>query len=167
MAGSLGFVVERKADNNPDSQNNSLVHDKEPVECEVIDNTPNDNATQKTVSDMSEPQKKKVRSYHKFKHASSFNCEWKTGRPWLMHVDGLVMYCSLCRKYNKMPFDRGTWNKTPCKRMRLESVEDHEDGDSHKDAVRREQGATVVVAKIDKQYNLGAYEACLFHFKKI
>ena len=45
-----------------------------------------------------EPHVKKVQSDCKAKigkHASTFNHEWKTGGPWLMHVEGSGMYCRL------------------------------------------------------------------------
>ena len=51
---------------------------------------------------------------------ASFVDSWKTNRDWLVYVEGQGMYCTVCQKANKRPFDRDTWNKTPATHMRLE-----------------------------------------------
>jgi len=55
------------------------------------------------------------------------------------------MFCSLCIKYNKRPFNRDTWNDKPCKRLRLQSIVGHESSVAHKDAVKLEMAASVSV----------------------
>ena len=74
----------------------------------------------------------------KNKRASSFVDSWKTNRDWLVYVEGQGMYCTVCQKANKRPFDRDTWNKTPAIRMRLETIKSHENCNAHKDAVRQD-----------------------------
>ena len=48
------------------------------------------------------------------------------------------MYCLWCKKHNKTPFGCTVWNLTPCKRVRLPSVKDHEISHEHKDSVKLE-----------------------------
>ena len=48
------------------------------------------------------------------------------------------MYCKLCQKHDMMPFGRDTWNRTPCRRLREESIVDHETSESHKKAEKKE-----------------------------
>ena len=55
------------------------------------------------------------------------------------------MFCSLCKKYNKRPFNRDTWNDKPCNRIRLHSILSHENSAAHKDAVKLELAASVSV----------------------
>ena len=42
-----------------------------------------------------------------------------------VYVEGQGMYCTVCQKANKRPFDRDTWNKTPATRMQLETIKSH------------------------------------------
>ncbi|KAJ8046154.1 hypothetical protein HOLleu_04739 [Holothuria leucospilota] len=72
------------------------------------------------------------------KRAKKFKDSWITGRPWLSYVDGLGMFCKLCQKCDMIPYDRDTWNKTPCSRLRKESVYDHESSVAQKDALKRD-----------------------------
>ena len=80
-------------------------------------------------------QKFKSINNQKNKRASSFVDNWKTNRDWLVYVEGEGMYCTVCQKANKCPFDRDTWNKTPGTHIRLETVKSHENCSAHKDAV--------------------------------
>lgn len=72
----------------------------------------------------------------KSKHAVGFNAEWRKGRPWLQYTEGIGMFCSFCQLYDKRPFDRDTWNKTTCKRLRLESINDHAKCQAHLDSLK-------------------------------
>ena len=47
------------------------------------------------------------------------------------------MYCTVCQKAEKRPFDRYTWNKIPATHLRLESIKSYENCVAHKDAVRQ------------------------------
>ena len=49
---------------------------------------------------------------NKNKRASSFDDSWKTNRDWLVYVEGQGMYCTVCQKANKRPFDRDTVHGT-------------------------------------------------------
>ncbi|KAJ8023491.1 hypothetical protein HOLleu_35948 [Holothuria leucospilota] len=71
----------------------------------------------------------------KGKQANYFHPEWKKKRPWLHHEPDIGMFCLLCQKYKKMPYGRRKWNTAPCVRMREGSVKEHEESESHKDAV--------------------------------
>jgi hypothetical protein len=80
----------------------------------------------------------------KAKQSSKFNPDWKKGRPWLKYEPGLGMTCLLCQKYKKLPFNRTTWNTTPCTRLRQVSITEHEATDSHTDAQKRDQETRVL-----------------------
>ena len=58
------------------------------------------------------------------KQSRRFRKVWLTGREhWLefsRHDRG--MFCSLCRKFNKRPFNNDIWNTSPCTRLRLQSI---------------------------------------------
>ena len=75
-------------------------------------------------------------SVKKSKHAAVFNSNWQRGRPWLRYIHGQGMFCQTCQEFDKKPFDRDTWNKTPCKRLRLESITDHEKTVAHTDSLK-------------------------------
>ncbi|XP_022106967.1 zinc finger protein 862-like [Acanthaster planci] len=49
------------------------------------------------------------------------------------------MFCLLCQKYKKMPYGRPKWNTAPCIRMREGSVKEHEECESHKDAMQKDR----------------------------
>ncbi|XP_006813061.1 zinc finger protein 862-like [Saccoglossus kowalevskii] len=95
-----------------------------------------------------DPTKKKTRvdvdedhtkSPQQRKQSSGFRNEWVRGREaWLYCRYDEGMFCRLCQKFNKRPFDRDTWNVTACKRIRLSSIKDHEQISAHRDAVKRE-----------------------------
>ena len=52
------------------------------------------------------------------KQSKCFNTEWLKGRKhWLKYEKDVGMFCLLCQKYNKRPYDQDTWNKTPCSRI--------------------------------------------------
>ena len=55
------------------------------------------------------------------------------------------MYCKLCIKHNKRPFNRDTWNLTPCTRYRLHSVLSHEKCSAPQDSVKLEAAACASV----------------------
>jgi len=55
------------------------------------------------------------------------------------------MFCSLCTKYTKRPFNRFTWNDKPCNRIRLHSILSHENTAAHGDAVKIELAASALV----------------------
>ena len=75
----------------------------------------------------------------KKKQASAFCNDWCKGREsWLKYLPGQGMFCTLCQKHNKSPFSRGTWNTTPCTRLRLQSILAHEGCAAHKDALKLE-----------------------------
>ena len=47
------------------------------------------------------------------KHSKRFNTIWLKGRRhWLIYEKGVGMFCLLCQKYDKRPYDRDVWNKT-------------------------------------------------------
>lgn len=75
------------------------------------------------------------------KHAVVFNSKWKRGRPWLKYTPGLGMFCEFCQESDKRPFDREVWNKAPCKRIRLESIQAHEKCVAHIDSLKRKAEA--------------------------
>jgi len=62
-----------------------------------------------------------------------------------VYKKGQGMFCSLCKKYNKRPFNRDTWNDKPCQRLRLQSIVGHESSAAHKDAVKLELAALAAV----------------------
>ena len=48
------------------------------------------------------------------------------------------MFCRLCKKHDKRPFNRSIWNTKPCKRIRLQSITAHEQCAAHRDSVSLE-----------------------------
>ena len=75
---------------------------------------------------------------------SGFKKSWLKGRQhWLVFDKG--MYCKPCIKHNKRPFNRDTWNLTPCTRYRLHSVLSHEKCSAHQDSVKLEAAACASV----------------------
>ena len=79
------------------------------------------------------------------KHATGYCRYWEKKRNWLVYVKDngqnsskAGMYCKLCQKHDMMPFGRDTWNRTPCRRLREESIVDHETSESHKKAEKKE-----------------------------
>ena len=87
------------------------------------------------------------------KHASTFVHSWKESRPWLTYVPNEGMFCSYCQKYDKTPFGREVWNKVGCKRIRLESVKNHEVTAEHRDSMATEliaQACTNIADQIGK-----------------
>ncbi|KAJ8050239.1 hypothetical protein HOLleu_03362 [Holothuria leucospilota] len=68
----------------------------------------------------------------KQKHASQFNQTWQKDRPWLIcEIDRQsqkeVMFCKFCQDFN----NGEVWNRTGCKRVRLESIKVHEQTNEH------------------------------------
>jgi len=55
------------------------------------------------------------------------------------------MFCFLCIKYNKHPFNRDTWNDKPCNRIRLHNILSHENSAAHRNAVKLELAASASV----------------------
>ena len=78
------------------------------------------------------------------KQSKTFHSSWRHGRPWLKYVaDVQGMFCSLCQKYNKLPYNRDYWNKSPCRRIRLSSITKHEESAAHVECVKREASSTL------------------------
>ena len=107
----------------------------------------------------------------KSKQSQFFRSGWKTNRHWLLNVEGEGMYCQLCQKHDACPFDKTTWNTTPCTRMRLGSVKDHEDTDAHKTSVRKElqSSLTSVTQRMNPEISQNALEqafCCLYFLCK-
>ena len=50
------------------------------------------------------------------------------------------------QKYNMCPYDRNTWNKTPCSRIKLQSFVNHEKSAAHRDSVKLESEAATTVS---------------------
>ena len=64
------------------------------------------------------------RTSSRYKQSKCFNTAWLNGRKhWLKYEKDLGMFCLLCQKYNKCPFDRDV---CPCSRIRLQSILNHE-----------------------------------------
>lgn len=77
------------------------------------------------------------------KQARSFHPSWLKGRThWLVYREGEGMFCLLCKKYDKRPFNRDTWNDKPCTRIRQHSILTHESSAAHRDAVKLELAAS-------------------------
>ena len=73
------------------------------------------------------------------RQASKFSTDWLIGREhWLKYLPGQGMICALCQKHNKNPFSHGSWTKTPCTRLRLQSITAHEVSVSHKESLKLE-----------------------------
>lgn len=76
----------------------------------------------------------------KQKHASQFKPEWMKERPWLIckiQSEKEFMFCKLCQDFN----NGDVWNTTGCKRIRLESIKDHEQTNEHSNSVSRKMQA--------------------------
>ena len=58
-------------------------------------------------------------------------------------MQGKGLFCTLCQKYNKSPFTCGTWNTTPCTRLRLQSITAHEHSATHKNSLKLESTNTI------------------------
>ncbi len=107
------------------------------------------------------------------RQATTFLKRWLKGRHhWLENVDGQGMLCKLCRKYDKHSYGHDTWNKTPCTRMRLQSITTHELSAAHKDSVRLElalsQSQSIVSTLNPPVPKKGIYQAfkCLYFLTK-
>jgi len=114
-------------------------------EDEPEEETPCDDVTSDFTSDSSGTRCSSTRS--RSKQSKCFNTEWLKGRKhWLKYEKDVGMFCLLCQKYNKCPFDRDTWNKTPCSRIRLQSIVNHEKTAAHRDSVKLESEAATTVS---------------------
>ena len=81
------------------------------------------------------------------KQSRRFNTVWLKGRKhWLKYEKGVGMFCLLCQKYDKRPYDRDVWNKNPCSRIRLQSILNHEKSSAHQDSVRIESESVRTVS---------------------
>lgn len=81
----------------------------------------------------------------KRKQASKFSKDWLSRQElWLKYVQGKGLFCTLCQKYNKSPFTHGTWNTSPCTRLRLQSITTHEHSVTHKDSLKLESANTII-----------------------
>ena len=82
------------------------------------------------------------------------------------------MFCQSCQRHNMRSFDRDTWNKKQCERMRLESVTDHERSVAHKSALKLDYEATkhadVSVSIVPRVHmtDMTKTFACLYHIVK-
>ena len=72
------------------------------------------------------------------KQSKSFKYEWLVGREHWLDPQQSGMFCRLCKKHDKRPFNRGIWNTKPCKRIRLQSITAHEQCAAHRDSVSLE-----------------------------
>ena len=48
------------------------------------------------------------------------------------------MFCVLCKKFNKRPFNNEIWTFKPCNRLTLQSTVKHEHNAAHMDSVKLE-----------------------------
>ena len=95
-----------------------------------------------TSSDMDSTQSLTSSTCTKPKQASTFLNDWLPGKEhWLKYIKGKGVFCTLCQKH-KCPFARGTWNITPCTRIRLQSIISHERSAAHKDRIKLEHERT-------------------------
>ena len=76
------------------------------------------------------------------KHAASFKESWGKRRHWLVFMRGKGLFCQSCQRHDMKPFGRDTWKKQPCKRLRLQSVTDHDRPIAHKTALEMYYEAT-------------------------
>ena len=82
------------------------------------------------------------------------------------------MFCKLCRKYDKHSYGHDVWNKTPCTRLRLQSITSHENSSAHTDAVRLElsvQSSQNIVSDMNPVVPKNGIEkafACLYFLAK-
>ena len=85
------------------------------------------------------------RSSNSSKQSVTFSTKWLLGRRnWLrFDKEAGEMFCTLCQKYGKMTCREGTWNISPCTRLRLESITRHEKSSSHIDSVRSERNRSL------------------------
>ena len=119
-------------------ENNSNNYSEESLDSEIEDSSADsDLADQSTCGTTS------TSSSSSSKQAAGFQKKWlKKRKHWLEYIHGKGgMFCKLCRKHNKTAFGHDIWTKTPCKRLRLQSVTSHENSSSHKDAVHLELSA--------------------------
>ena len=65
------------------------------------------------------------------------------GRSHWLRYTGIGIFCLLCQKYDKRPFNHDNWNKLPCTRLRLQSITAHEHSAAHKDCIKMEAAASV------------------------
>ena len=62
---------------------------------------------------------------------------WLKGRKhWLKYEKGMGMFCLLCQKYDRCPYDRDVLNKYPCSGIRLQSILNHEKSATHQDSIK-------------------------------
>ena len=81
------------------------------------------------------------------KQSKCFNTVWLKGRKhWLKYEKGVGMFCLLCQKYDKCTYDRDVWNKSPCSRIRLQSILNHEKSAAHQDSLKIESESVSTVS---------------------
>ena len=108
----------------------------------------------------------------KSKHAHGFHPNWKKNRQWLSYIEGKGMFCTLCQKHDIKPFDRDVWNKQPCRRLRLESVVDHERSNGHETAERLEimtiehEDLTVAIFPTVNMHEMKKLFSCVYFLVK-
>ena len=107
------------------------------------------------------------------KQSRRFNCEWLAGRRhWLDYKPDQGMFCLLCKKYNKRPFNNGIWNSQPCICLRLQSIIIHERSAAHLDSVKLEAASKAsenVVSALNRPISAKGIEQaflCLYFLAK-
>ena len=125
---------DRRDESNSESDSAS---DSESMSVMVTDSEPGpSSSTTTSESERSSGSHSSLRGGSR-KQASGFKKEWLKGRQhWLKCIDGQGMFCTLCIKYDKRPYNRITWNKAPCTRFRLQSIVSHENSAAHCDCVK-------------------------------
>ena len=56
------------------------------------------------------------------------------------------MFCLLCQKYNKCPYDPDVWNKNPCSRIQLQNILSYEKSAAHQGSVKIESESVRTVS---------------------
>lgn len=115
--------------------------------------TLSDSLSSRNESDLESVRSASTSSSASSKQSRRFNPDWLGGRQhWLEYVRGRGMFCLLCRKYNKRPFNNDTWNSEPCARLRLQSVTSHERSAAHLDCIKLE-AAAASTPKVAEAFN--------------
>lgn len=83
--------------------------------------------TKQTISE----KRKYYNDYDQSKRTRSFQNEWKTNRPWLVHDENGGMKCTFCLDFGTNEVKKSLF-VTGCHSMKLESVIKHEESNVHK-----------------------------------
>ena len=79
------------------------------------------------------------------KQLRSFNTDWLATRNYWLVCKSEGMYCLLCQKYNKQPFNRDTWNTVSCTRSRIKR---YEFSLGHSNSLKMEAGFSTVATLV-------------------